>query len=275
MLSYAKILLQQRKATMFYNRAMRKQKITRDEINEIEQHLKTFPAGSFTCQKNGDYYKWRITIGKKQIYIPKSDQALAEKFAFKKYLTCRLASLKNEETAIQAYLKIHNRFIKTKDEDLLSHPEYQKLLSHYFFNTSENMMHWMNAPFIKNTFFEENLIHDTASGVKMRSKSEQMIEAALRQYNLPYRYEEKLELGESIFYPDYKIIHPKTCEIIIWENIGMSDKPDYMFRLMNKLQHYFQYGYYPTVNLILTFDTKECPLTTDRIDRIIEMYFDA
>ena len=275
MLSYAKTPLTQRKGTMFYKRALRKQKLLLDEIHNIKSQLQTLPEGSFTCQKNGNRYKWRVTIGKKQIYIPKSDQALAEKYAFKTYLTFRLARLVNEETAIQTYLKIHNRFIKTKDEDLLSHPEYQKLLSHYFFNTSENMMHWMNAPFIKNTYFEENLIHDTASGVKMRSKSEQMIEAALRQYNLPYRYEEKLELGETVFYPDYKIMHPKTGEIVIWENIGMSDKPDYMFRLINKLQHYFQYGYYPTVNLILTFDTKECPLTTDRIDRIIEMYFDA
>ena len=101
-----------------------------------------------------------------------------------------------------------------------------------------------------------------------------MIEAALRRHNLAYRYEEELVLGDSVYYPDFKILHPKTGELIIWENVGMSEKPDYMFRLINKLQHYFQYGYYTSINLILTFDTKDNPLTTDRIERIIEMYFE-
>lgn len=259
---------------MFYSRAMRKQKILCNEINEIQEQLKSLPDGAFTCQRNGDRFKWRVTKGKQQMYIPKSEQHIAEQYAYKKYLTCRLGRLKNEEKAIQAYLKIHDRYVNTKDDSLLAHPEYQRLLSQFFINTKQNMMKWMNASYIKNPFFKENLIHDTAGGEKMRSKSEQMIEAALRQYNLPYRYEEELALGDAVYYPDYKIIHPRTGKIVIWENIGMSDSPDYMFRLINKLQHYFQYGYYPTINLILTFDTKENPLTTDRIERIIEMYFD-
>ena len=101
-----------------------------------------------------------------------------------------------------------------------------------------------------------------------------MIEAALRRYNLAYRYEEKLEIGGAIYYPDFKIIHPKTGEIIIWEKVGLTEKPGYLGDFIGRFHNYLLHGYYPTVNLILTIDTKKVPLTTDRIERIIEMYFD-
>ena len=261
---------------MFYSRAMRKLKLVSKEIQEIERRLKKMPEGNFTCQSNGrGSYKWRVNIGKNQSYIHKNNPRLAEKYAFKTYLTYRLKRLKNEENGIKAYLKIHDRYTNKKEAAFLVHPEYQKLLSHYFMNTKEKMQKWMNAPFPTNTSHMEHLIHDTASGVVTRSKSEQMIEAALRKYNLPFRYEEKMVLGEMILYPDFKIVHPRTGAIIIWENVGKSDDPKYMKRFWARLHNYFMHGYYPTVNLILTFDTEKYPLTTDRIERIIEMYFDV
>lgn len=259
---------------MFYNRAMRQLRLIRSEINEIEAKLRKLPEGNFTCHRNRDRYKWRVTIGKQHKNIPKDNQSLAEIYAYKTYITLRLARLQNEEKAIQAYLKVHDRHVKKSEDKLLSHPEYQKLLSQYFLNTKETMLRWMHAPFEANSYHKEHLIHDTDGGIKTRSKAEQMIEAALRRYNIPYRYEEKLEIGDAIYYPDFKIIHPKTGEIIIWENIGMIDNPKYMANLLGRLHNYFLHGYYPTVNLILTFDTEENPLTTDRIERIIEMYFD-
>ena len=259
---------------MFYNRAMRQLRLIRSEINEIEAQLREMPEGNFTCHRNENRYKWRVTIGKKHTIIRKDNQPLAELYAYKTYITLRLSKLRTEEKAILAYLKIHDRHVKKTEDKLLSNPEYQRLLSHYISNTKDNILSWMHAPFESNPFFKEYLIHDTDSGLKTRSKAEQMIESALRHYNLAYRYEEKLELGDATYYPDFKIIHPKTGEIIIWENIGMIDKPKYMANLLGRLHNYFLHGYYPTVNLILTFDTEETPLTTDRIERIIEMYFD-
>ena len=260
---------------MFYNRAIRKINKIRDEIREIKKQIQTLPEGSFSCQRNGKYYKWRVTKGKKQMYIARQERKLAEQFALKKYLTCRLANLKNEETAIQAYLDIHNQFVNTKDEELLEHPEYRKLLSPYNINLKEKMQEWMDTPYKSNPHYPEHLIHETTFGLKTRSKAEQMIAEALHQQDVKFHYEEELQLGDTIYYPDFICAHPKTGQFIIWENIGLSDKPDYMFRTINKLQHFFQYGYYPTINLILTFDTKKYPVTAERIDRVMEMYFDC
>lgn len=260
---------------MFYNRAIRKINKIRDEIREIEKQIQTLPEGAFSCKRNGNRFKWFVFDGKKSVYLPKKERQLAEKYAYKKYLTCRLENLKNEEAAIQAYLNIHNRNLNIKDEEILNHPEYRTLLSLYNINYKEKMQEWMDTPYKSNPHYPEDLIHDTTFGLKVRSKAEQMIAEALHQQDIKFHYEEEVRFGDTVYYPDFICVHPKTRRLIIWENIGLSDKPDYMFRTINKLQHFFQYGYYPTVNLILTFDTKEYPLTTDRIERIIEMYFDC
>lgn len=259
---------------MFYSKAVRKYNLIRDEIREIEEQMRRLPEGSFSCQRNGKYFKWRVTKGKKQYYIARTERKLAEQFALKKYLSCRLACLKNEETAIQSYLDIHNRFVKTTDEVILKHPEYRKLLSPFKKVINMEAEKWMNRPYKTNPHYPEDLIHETSFGLKVRSKGEQMIAEELFRRGFKFHYEEELVLGDAVYYPDFIVWHPKTNRLVIWENVGRIDKPKYVFRFINKFQHYLQYGYYPTVNLILSFDTKEYPLTMERIERIIEMYFD-
>ena len=133
----------------------------------------------------------------------------------------------------------------------------------------------MNHPYKTNPYYPEDLNQETTFGLKVRSKGEQMIAEVLFKKGFKFHYEEELVLGDAVYYPDFIIWNPKTNELVIWENVGRLDKPNYMFRLLNKLQHYFQYGYYPSVNLILTFDTEKYPVTMERIERVIQMYFDC
>lgn len=260
---------------MFYSRVIRRLNVVQEEIREIEKQIRDLPEGAFTCQRNGKYFKWRVTKGKEQIYIAKQDRHLAERFALKKYLSCRLANLENEKIAIQTYLDIHNRFVNMKDEDLVNHPEYRKLLSPYPNIINKEAEAWANRPYKSNPYYPEDLIHETSFGLKVRSKGEQMIAEALFRHGFYFHYEEELVLGDTTYYPDFIIWHPKTNQLIIWENAGRVDDSDYMYRLLNKLQNYFQYGYYPSINLILSFDTKKDPLSMERIERILEMYFDC
>ena len=58
---------------MFYNRAMRQLRLIRSEINEIEAKLRGMPEGNFTCHRNGNRYKWRVTIGKNHTIIHKDN----------------------------------------------------------------------------------------------------------------------------------------------------------------------------------------------------------
>ena len=133
---------------------------------------------------------------------------------------------------------------------------------------------WFNEEYQQNESYPESLKFETADGNVVRSKSESMIEALLLQHNLKFKYEKPLLLGDMQYYPDYQIAHPREAKIIVWENVGMIDSPEYLRKFILKFQDYISSGFIPGVNLILTFETKKLPLTTERIEKIIEYYFE-
>ena len=75
---------------MFYDRMLAEHDRLDSEIQELQTKLKKFPKGKLFCTKNRQYFKWYITDGKTQTYLPKSKRSLAEKLATKKYLSLRL-----------------------------------------------------------------------------------------------------------------------------------------------------------------------------------------
>ena len=90
---------------------------------------------------------------------------------------------------------------------------------------------------------------------------------------IPFRYECALQLGEMTLYPDFTVKHPVTGEVYYWEHFGMMDEPNYCKKACSKLQLYSSHGILPTVNLIMTFESKKHPLSSDMIEEIIEYYF--
>ena len=55
-----------------------------------------------------------------------------------------------------------------------------------------------------------------------------------------------------------------------WEHFGMIDNPEYFQKYMKKLEVYTQNEIYPGNQLIMTFETKEKPLTLEEIDKVIQ-----
>lgn len=131
----------------------------------------------------------------------------------------------------------------------------------------------MNSPYERSLQYPEKLIHKSASGNIVRSKSEALIDTLLYINKIPFRYECILQLGTSSIYPDFTIIHPQTKEIYYWEHFGMMNNPDYQIKTISKLQLYFSHGIIPTIQLITTYETKDQPLTYDVVDKIIHDYF--
>ena len=258
---------------MIFNRAERElNKLTR-EIKVIEAELKKMPPGSISCARNSTRYKWYHCMGKIVKYIPKRDRELAQRLAHKRYLKLRLKRFRTEEKAIKSYLKIHNQNAGEKDLDLLTHPEYQKLLEPFVINTDEQLRNWMTATAPNTSLHPEHLVHNTDAGNVMRSKSESMIETALLKHRIPFRYEETMRLGNEVVCPDFVTLHPGTGEIIIWEHAGKLDDKEYLEKFLIKLQNYIANNYIPFVNLIITCETSKSPLTTERIEDIIEIIY--
>jgi len=241
------------------------------QIKSLHSQIESLPEGKIICTPNGNGYKWYRSDGHKSVYIPKSERSLAEQLAVKKYLQQIEADCIQEKRAIEFYLRHH---CPNKAEDLLvNKPGYQDLLSSYFKPLSKQIQEWMEAPFEQNPKYPENKIHKTSSGNVVRSKSEALIDMVLYTNRIPFRYECALHIGDIVIYPDFTIMHPKTGRIIYWEHMGRMDDPKYNRNVGDRIQIYVSNGIVPNIDLIITYETSEHPLTLQEIEKVVREHF--
>lgn len=244
-----------------------------NKIAVLRKQLLSAPDGKLICGQSGKYCKWYQSDGHNKVYIPKKQRALAEKLALKSYLNAEIADLLNEKKALETYLKIHRRNPREAERLLQSKPEYQKLLRFHFQSQDSSVRAWQAASFEQNLAYPEQLIHQTASGIKVRSKSEMLIDLYLYKNQIPFRYECALQLGEITLFPDFTILHPLTQKLYYWEHFGLMDDLNYIKNACSKIQLYASNGIVPSLQLITTYETKENPLSINTIEDIIAHYF--
>ncbi len=244
-----------------------------EQITSIHSQLKTFPNGNLICTRNDTRYKWYQSDGKKSVYIPKSNLKLARQLAVKKYLSSLLTDLEHEKAAITKYLQHHDTHPPSAESVFTKNPEYQKLIFPYFKPLSLELYDWMTSPYERSTKYPEQLIHKTASGNLVRSKSESLIDMILYTNKIPFRYECPLTLGDTTLYPDFTIRHPYTGKTYYWEHFGLMDDPMYSKNACSKLQLYTSHNIIPTIHLITTYETREYPLDAEKVEHIIKEYF--
>lgn len=150
---------------------------------------------------------------------------------------------------------------------------YKELLDGSFTTSSEKINEWLHASYPTNTRNPEHLIHKCLSNHYVRSKSEVIIANSLFLNKIPYRYECELHLGDITLYPDFTIYHPHTHELYYWEHFGLMDNRQYRQNAANKIVIYGDYGIYPSINLITTYETAANPINSENIMKIIQDYF--
>ena len=242
------------------------------EILELREQIAKLPEGRLMCTRNGNYRKWYVCDRHKQTYIPKKDRIFAERLAAKKYLSELLEDKLREKRAVEAYLELCPR---DAGAELLLNPQspFAELLTSHFKCKAQRAKIWANAPFEQSKKHPEHLNHPCLSGNTVRSKSESMIDACLYQKGIPFRYEAALHLGDTIIYPDFTILHPVTEKIYYWEHLGLLNKKTYPDSVFFKMRLYISNGIIPSINLILTTETSENPLSTTKVERIVREYF--
>lgn len=243
------------------------------QITHLQEQLKNFPPGKLVCTRNQNRYKWYQSDGHKCTYIPKKNHLLAEKLAVKKYLSLSLDDLIAEKRAIQFYLNHHHSDTGRAEQLLTQDSEFKNLLAPHFTPLSQELSDWAHADYSRNPKFPEQLIHKSSSGNLLRSKSESMIDMLLYTNKIPFRYECMLLLGEITIYPDFTIRHPKTGQIYYWEHFGMMDNPSYSKKVASKLDLYISNGFIPSIQLLTTYETKDSPLSSEVINKLITHYF--
>jgi len=254
---------------IIYKRVIVEIEHMKKQIKHIKEELGKMPEGKLVCCKDC----WYLSDGHKKTYIKRRDRELAEKLAVKKYLSALLEDLEKEKAAMEMYIR-HCIKDKGKVDYLLTHSsEVLNLLSPYFSPLSTELDNWMKSPYVKNIKHPEHLKHKVTKDEFVRSKSEAMIAKLLKQYKIPYRYENQMILSDVELYPDFTIRHPKTGEMYIWEHFGMLDKELYVKNMNNKMQIYTSNNFMPGINLITTYETKEKPLSIEMVEILINFYF--
>lgn len=257
---------------MSYHRMQQEYLRLEKEAEQIRVKLQGLPAGKLVCVQNGKYQKWFQSNGHTQTYIPQNDRALAEKLALKKFLNAQLEDVEKEMRAISFYLRHYPKSRHT--EAILSEASpCAELLKPGLMPLSKPLSDWMHEPYERNLYRPEQLIYKCIGGITVRSKSESMIVTALTAHQIPFRYECALQLGEKIIFPDFTIRHPQTGKVYYYEHFGLMDNANYAKNACNKIQLYISHNIIPTIHLITTYETKERPLTSEMIEKVIEQYF--
>ena len=242
------------------------------KIFELQKEIKQAPSGNLVCTQNSTYTKWYVSIGGASRYIKKKDRRYAERLAHKKFMKFQLEELKQELSVLNEFIANLEKIPK-RSQQLLGDRRYIDLLQPFWKKKSEQYHEWMYEKYERNKKHPEKLIHVTKSGCFVRSKSEVMIADALFAYDIPFRYEGELSIGEVILYPDFTMIHPLTGELVYWEHFGMMNVPSYINTCFNKLNTYAQNGIIPTINLITTYETEHIPLASAKVEETIRNYF--
>lgn len=261
--------------TIIYDQIVLEYNHLQEQIHYLQNELSKLPDNSFFCVKDDRRIKWFITDENGTHYLPKSKRSLAEKLAYRKYLSSKLKEYKGEQSALCAYLKNHSSSYGTADQMLSPDNIYSELLSKHFvprYSSPKDIEQWKNTPYNTNPAHPENLLHPTNLGFSVRSKSEAMIAMALHFNYVPFRYECALELNGVTIYPDFTILHPITRKILYWEHFGMIDKSNYQSQYFPKLKHYITNGIYPSINLITTYETEQSPFSLERLDQVLNTY---
>ena len=237
---------------------------------KFSKQLPKLPRGSLVL-RCGTYYRAVRENGKQYFaMLTESESDLIHNLKLKRYINKSLALLQHRIEADKSFLT----------ESVIYDPENirNKLPVQYsdiadldiFLSGDINPDLWKSESYPSNPL-DITIPHFTPEGLKTRSKSEEIIGTRLEEQGFAFRYEPKLILGTKSVYPDFAVLLPGRRRIVYWEHLGMIDDPEYVMKNLEKLKLYARHGIYLGINLIITYETREQPLTVIDVDDKIRL----
>ena len=244
-------------------------------IKEKQAALQVAPEGKLriSCYDGKTrYYQRTNPKNFNGIYIKDENLELAKELAQKDYNQKVLTIMEREQKTIDDYLIAMRNIDYEKIYNEL-HVERQKLVNPLIIPDEEFIKIWESVEYTGKEFKEDSPEIYTLKGERVRSKSEMMIADTLNKMGIPYRYEYPVWLkGCGQVYTDFTVLLVKERMEKRWEHFGRMDEPDYANKTVNKINHYANNGIYIGEQLIVTFETKNHPLTQREIERTIKQY---
>lgn len=247
--------------------------------DDTRQTSKSYIDGTLIEKKARGKTAYYRNIGKEAPlqYISPSNTALLAPLAQKRYDKQVLKTATERKQLVDGFIK---ELEKLKDLDDLPHiykdlqPELKALVKPHMDDDEAFVQHWMSKNVGHNTM-KNKTGNYTQKGEQVRSKSEILIADRLYAKGVPYHYEPVFDPTEehAQLSPDFLILNVKTRKNYVWEHLGRMDDPDYCANNLWKLEQYANAGFIQGVNMIVTHESSEYPLSTRLVDQIIEANF--
>ncbi len=223
-------------------------------------------------RKNHVEYYWRKKSSSKWEFLSKDKWDVARKIAQNDYDRKILRIAEKEHRIVTKYLNLLKKEEFLKLNTKLARPR-KMLINMYRENDEEYIQQWMSEQFKPMEFENDSTEYFSGGGTRVRSKSELIIANMLEKYSIPYKYEYPVNLNKfKNVRPDFICLNVITRKEYIWEHFGMMDNIAYANNNIAKLNAYEENGYFLGDNLIMTFETSQCPINSNVIKSNIEKY---
>ena len=249
-------------------------------LKETYNHLSNWPQSSklrleATTRRNYSEY-YIVTSQIDSSGKVKSKRKYANKSQFPKVQRLAQRDYENSiKKKISAELSHLTDFLDSWDpaEEVYSNlpTARKKIVTPIIQDEADFIQEWESLEYKGNPYWpDEDSEFYTNKLERVRSKSEVLIANTLNKYGIPYRYEYPIKLKNgNIKYPDFTVLNVKTRQEFIWEHFGLMSDPNYVTNSLFKMKEYEKLGYTIGINMIITMENANCPLSTSTIERLI------
>ena len=224
---------------------------------ELETYNLLVP-GTLTCSKQGDrlrYFQTQQLDGK---YFRKgitAKKGTIKDLCRKAYLEASLERIRKNIEITEAAL---GKFYPLDFADVYGAlpRRYQNFSAEYFLNHRDNSQDDWAVNYKQSMYRPEGRTKITSRGLAVRSMAELVITEFYYKYDLTFRYEQEMTIGQHTVVPDYTVRRKHDRKIFIHEHCGMPYDEGYWRHHKWKLEQYEKAGFFPWDNLIVTYSDR-------------------
>lgn len=208
-------------------------------------------------------------------YVSKEYLGEIEAIAQRDYNKKVLAAIEANIKTLEAFLaKFHSGDIADVFSKLK--PGRKSMVQPIAISDEDYAAAWSSLPYKAKEFESGATEIFSASGLRVRSKSEAIIADILADAGVPFRYEFPVNIrGAGTFHPDFYCLNPHSREEFIWEHLGMMSDSDYAENAIGKISLYAKAGWTLGNNLLATFESSAQPLNSKAVKRTLLQFLGA
>lgn len=244
-------------------------------IGEKRKKIEKAPKGHINVARSGErvqYYYKKDSKDKKRKYLKKSETPVIAAICQREYDEDVVKRAEIEKKRLEQLLDVYEKGTCEEVYEKLKE-ERKTFVAPIALSDEEFVSQWLKKAYPAKGFTQDYPEYYTDNGERVRSKSEILIANALKRHNVPYRYEEPLNLpGIGIIHPDFTVLNIRTRQEYYWEHMGKMDDPDYIQHALQRINAYEKNNLFPGKQLILSHETHLRPLSTQKIEQIILQY---